>query len=504
VSAGPDPRRWKALAVCLVAGFMTLLDVSIVNVALPSIREGIGASTSELQWVVSGYALTFGLVLVPSGRLGDARGRRTMFIVGVALFTLSSLAAGLAPTALLLVVSRLVQGVGGGILNPQISGLIQELFRGPERGKAFGWLGTVIGISTAVGPVLGGLIIRLLGVEAGWRWIFFVNIPIGLAAIALSTRLLPAPEPAEAAPRRDLDLVGVGLLGAGVLALLLPLVQEQQWPGAAKWWLVVLGVTLLALFVLWERRYAARGHAPLVDLTLFSLQSYSAGSALALAYFSGFTGIFFVLTLYFQGGLHYTPLAAGLAVTPFAAGSAVAAAVGGRLVSRAGRPLVVVGLVAVVVGLVLTDVALARYGDSPSAGWWTVAPLLLAGVGSGLVITPNQTLTLSEVPVRQAGTAGGVVQTGQRIGTAAGIALVGSLYFSTLASSHGDYTNAASQGLRAATALTAVSLAIGIADLLRTRRRRAAVAVRPGAGSDGHEAMTGPEEPSRTTPEGRR
>jgi MFS family permease len=235
---------------------------------------------------------------------------------------------------------------------------------------------------------------------------------------------------------------------------------------------VVLGVALLGVFVLWERRYAARGHAPLVDLSLFSLESYSAGSMLALAYFSGFTGIFFVLTLYFQGGLHYTPLAAGLAVTPFAGGSAVAAAVGGRLVSRAGRPLVVAGLVLVVVGLLLTDLAIAVHGTSPAVGWWTAPPLLLAGLGSGLVITPNQTLTLSEVPVRRAGTAGGVLQTGQRIGTAAGIAFVGSVYFSTLATSRGDFARAASQGLRAAVALTALALAVGLADLLLTRHRQ--------------------------------
>ena len=466
----PDPRRWKALAVCLVAGFMTLLDISIVNVALPSIRNGIDATPSDLQWVVSGYALTFGLVLVPSGRLGDARGRRTMFIVGVAVFTVSSLLAGLAPTALLLVIARLVQGVGGGILNPQVSGLIQELFSGRERGRAFGLLGTVIGISTAVGPILGGLIIRVLGVEAGWRWIFFVNIPIGVAAIVLALRLIPAGHREAAATRRDLDPVGVGLLGAAVLALLLPMVEEQ-WQGTAKWWLLLLGAVLLVAFVAWERRYAVRGRTPVVDLTLFRLASYSSGAALAMAYFSGFTGISFVLTLFFQGGLHYTPLAAGLAVTPFAAGSAVAAAVGGRVVTRVGRPLVVGGLATVVVGLALTDLIVMRQGQSSSLGWATALPLLVAGIGSGLVISPNVTLTLSEVPVVRAGSAGGVLQTGQRLGTAAGIALVGSIYFATLASSHGDFALAASHGLRAAVALTVVSLLIGIGDLVLTRRR---------------------------------
>jgi EmrB/QacA subfamily drug resistance transporter len=464
-----DPRRWKALAVCLVAGFMTLLDVSIVNVALPSIREAVGASSSELQWVVSGYALTFGLVLVPAGRLGDMRGRRTMFIVGVTVFTLSSLLAGLAPTALLLVVARLVQGVGGGLLNPQVSGLIQELFRGAERGKAFGLLGTVIGISTAVGPILGGVIIGGLGAEAGWRWIFFVNIPIGIAAVLLSLRLLPAPHRAKGARGHDLDLIGVALLGASVLAILFPLVQEQQWKGNAKWVLLVFGLVLMVGFVLWERRYAARGREPLVDLSLFTLPGYAPGTTLALIYFAGFTGIFFVLTLYFQAGLGYSALLAGLAVTPFAAGSAATAAVGGRFVTRTGRVMVVVGLLLVLIGLVVTDVMLVLHGDEQDAAWWTAVPLLVAGIGSGLVISPNQTLTLANVPVHRAGSAGGVIQTGQRMGTAAGIALVGSVYFATLSSSHGDDARAAGYGLRIAAGLTAVALAVGVVDVLRNR-----------------------------------
>src|SRR5829696_5106925 len=165
----PDPRRWRALAVCLVGGFMVLLDVSIVNVALPSIRDGLGASESELQWVVSGYALTFGLLLVPAGRVGDVRGRRTMFVLALALFTLASLACGLAPTSMFLVVARLVQGLAGGLLTPQISALIQQLFRGRERGTAFGLFGTVVGVSTAVGPLLGGALIAIFGPDHGWR-----------------------------------------------------------------------------------------------------------------------------------------------------------------------------------------------------------------------------------------------------------------------------------------------------------------------------------------------
>src|SRR5215218_3337536 len=264
----PDPRRWKALAVCLVGGFMVLLDVSIVNVALPSIRQGLQASQSELQWVVSGYALTFGLLLVPAGRVGDVRGRRTMFVAALGLFSLASLACGLAPTSLTLVVARLVQGLAGGLLTPQISALIQQLFRGRERGTAFGLFGTVVGVSTAVGPLLGGALIAIFGPDHGWRWVFFINLPIGLAAMPLAWRLLPEPDERQRR-RHDYDPLGVFLLGAGIVALLLPLVQERQWQGSAKWLLIPVAALLLSAFVAWEFRYTRRGKEPLVDLGLF-------------------------------------------------------------------------------------------------------------------------------------------------------------------------------------------------------------------------------------------
>src|SRR3954453_15383059 len=216
------------MSVALVAGFMTLLDVSIVNVALPSIRDDLHLSSGELQWILSGYALTFGLLLVPSGRYGDARGRRNVFIAGLAGFTLASAAAGLATGPLFLIIARLVQGASGGVLFPQVSGLIQQLFEPRGRGRPFGLLGATIGISTAVGPLLGGLLIQAFGAEEGWRWIFYINVPIGVVAILLGWRWLPAGTRADR-KRESLDPTGVVLLGAGVLLLLLPLVQEREW-----------------------------------------------------------------------------------------------------------------------------------------------------------------------------------------------------------------------------------------------------------------------------------
>src|SRR3954463_13700137 len=383
----PDPRRWKALAVCLVGGFMVLLDVSIVNVALPSIREGLQASESELQWVVSGYALTFGLLLVPAGRVGDVRGRRTMFVTALALFSLASLACGLAPTSLFLVVARLVQGLAGGLLTPQISALIQQLFRGRERGTAFGLYGTVVGVSTAVGPLLGGALIAVFGTDHGWRWVFFINLPIGLAAMPLAWRLLPPPDRARH-KRHDYDPVGVGLLGAGIVVLLLPLVQERQWEGAAKWLLIPAALLLLAAFVLWEFRYTGRGKEPLVDLALFRLRSWSFGASMITLFFAGFTPLFFVFTLYLQTGLGYSALEAGLAITPFAIGSAAAAAIGGRVVHRFGRTLVAAGLLLVALGFVGTLVAV-RLEPEQGTGWATLVPLLIGGGRGGGGYSPH-------------------------------------------------------------------------------------------------------------------
>ncbi|MEV0406120.1 MFS transporter [Actinoallomurus sp. NPDC050550] len=454
--------RWKALAIFLVAAFMTLLDVSIVNVALPSIRSGLHASPDGLQWILSGYALTFGLTLVPAGRLGDARSRRAVFMAGLMVFTLASVAAGVAQNIVWLVVARLVQGMAGGLLNPQIAGLIQVMFRGPERGRAFGSLGATIGIATAAGPVIGGALIALAGAQQGWRWVFYVNVPVGLIALPLAWRLLPAPSRTHRP--QGLDPVGVVLLGVGVLALLLPFVQEQQWHGHTKWLLVLAAAVLLTIFLGWERRH----REPMIDLSLFRRRSYALGSAIALLYFAGFTAIFFIFTLYLQNGLHYSALLAGLSITPFAVGSGVAAAVGGRIVSRFGRPLVATGLLIVAAGL--AAVLLAVHADpGRHVALATAAPFLLAGLGSGLVIAPNQTITLSEVPPEGGGSAAGVLQTGQRIGTSAGIAAVGAVFFAAVTGTRGDWADAFQRGLLVVLAFVLAALGAAVADLVMGR-----------------------------------
>ena len=312
---------------------MTLLDVSIVNVALPTLRQGLQADDSDVQWIIAGYALAFGVALVPAGRLGDARSRRNVFLAGIALFTLSSAAAGAAPEPVSLSVARVLQGLAGGMIAPQVSGFVQNLFRGPDRGRAFGLFGASIGISTAVGPLLGGLLVGVGGPDFGWRLVFYVKVPVGIVLLLMARRLLP---PTPPGPRQSLDPFGVLLFAAAILLVLLPLVEGE--PGAPlsarPWWLLAAAAALLAAFLLGERRWRARGRETLVELSLLEVRSYVFGLVLGMFSFAGFTAIFLVITLYLQVDLGYSALAAGATQTPFAIGSAVAAFLGGRLVGR--------------------------------------------------------------------------------------------------------------------------------------------------------------------------
>lgn len=421
----PDPRRWRILGVSLVIGFMALLDVSIVNIAIPSMQRGLDTSSGTIQWVVSGYALTFGLTLVAGGRLGDAYGRRTLMLIGLAGFVASSAAVGLAPSAGLVVLARLVQGATAGLLTPQNSGLIQELFRGPERGRAFGLFGFTVSTASATGPILGGLIIAAAGEADGWRWLFLINVPIGVVAAVAVMRMVPPRTPHAGPVDNRIDVPGALLLGATVLCLLYPIVRIES--GARLPLLLLVGVPVFTYaFVRWERRTTAHGHPPLLDVRLLSeLPGYVNGLVVGALYFTGFTGVLLVLSLYLQDGLAYSPLMAGLLLMPFAAGSAVAAPVAGRFVSDMGRALTVGALLVMLVGILL--VVVLAPGRDPLWPWLAPA-LLLTGLGAGAVVSPNITLTLAEVPPRMGGAAGGALQTGQRIGASIGAAVLVTVY----------------------------------------------------------------------------
>jgi EmrB/QacA subfamily drug resistance transporter len=465
---GTDPRRWKALWVTLVAGFMSLLDVTIVAVALPSMQRDLHATAPAIQWVVSGYALAFALVLVTAGRVGDAIGRRRIYLLALTAFVVCSAAAGAAPTITLLVAARLAQGVAAGCLAPQNSAFIQQMFRGADRGRAFGLFGATVGISSAVGPVVGGLILTLADGPQGWRWIFYVNVPVGLTALLLGIRLLPTAAPGR---RERLDLGGVALLGAGVLALMLPLVLAESGGVRQLWWLFPVGAALLVAFARWERRVVSRRGQPLLDPRLVTtVRGYAIGAAIATLYFVGFSGVWLVFALFFQNGLGYSPLRSGLAVTPFALGSALAAAIAGRLVDRLGRLLTVCGLVAVVLGLGGTALVL-RLAPGDTVPWLTTPVLLLGGVGSGCVISPNVTMTLRDVPVRMAGAAGGALQTGQRLGGAVGTAALPGLFYVVLGATHHDFRTAVATAVGLGVLPVVCGLALAVHDWRRHRRQ---------------------------------
>ncbi len=464
-----DSTRWRILAVLLTAIAMSLINVSIVNVALPSIQEGLGASQSDLQWVLSGYALTFGVVLVAAGRAGDILGRGGIFILGVAVFTAASIASGLAQDATWLNVARFVQGVGSGLLSPQGVGMIQQYFRGSERGKAFGYFGTAVGVSVGIGPVLGGLLIELGGADFGWRLTFLVNVPIGIAAIIMALAWFPKPlfshRPKDATPTfggvlhtfRSLDPIGAVLLGLSVFAVLFPFMEAQSAP--LTWLLLPLGIALVAAWVHWERRYARLGRSPMVDLNIFSTRSFTNGALIMTLYFTGMTSIWVLVALYLQQGLGASALETGLISTPSAFISAFAANWAGRRVMTYGRKLVIGGLLLAVVGLAACIAVVLLQAGGYISAWWLLLSLALIGAAQGAVVSPNQALTLAEVPLQYAGSSGAIMQTGQRIGTSIGIAVITAAVFAVLDMSSWPVAVALGFGLILLVVLSAIGLA---------------------------------------------
>ncbi len=355
-------RPGLALAVLILGISMALIDTTIVNVALPTIRTSLDASEATLSWIISGYALAYGLALIPAGRIGDRIGHKWVFIFGLALFTVASIACGLATDDLTLIIARVVQGLAGGIFFPPVTALIQLMYPPQQRGRAFAIMGATIGFSTALGPIIGGLLIEALGETDGWRSIFFVNVPFGIIAVAAAFFLLPgvvAGKKAEGA-----DLVGLVLLAGSLVAILVPLIQGQDegWP---LWTYLSIagGLLLLVAFAFWERNVDARGKSPLVPPRLFSHLSFTGGTILALVYFAAFTSIFFTISILWQAGLGHTALESGLVSIPFAIGSIIGASQSNRLAERLGRSVLVLGVGLVAIGLIATLARAAARAD---------------------------------------------------------------------------------------------------------------------------------------------
>jgi EmrB/QacA subfamily drug resistance transporter len=429
-----DPRRWLALASVMTALFMVLLDVSIVNVAVPAIRSNLSANNADIQFVIAGYGLAYAVLLITGGRLGDIFGRKKLFIIGMSGFVAASALCGLAQSAIMLDLSRVLQGAMAAMMYPQVLSVIQVSFPPQERGRVFGFVGAVIGIATITGPLAGGLIIRDDITGGSWRWIFLVNLPIGIGALIAATRLVTE---SRAPNATRLDVGGVLLATAGILLLVYPLVEGQVagWPA---WTFIAMGISpvMLLLFVLYERSLPS-SRFPLVQLSLFRIRSFSVGVAISAVFIAGIPAFFFTFSLMVQVGLGFSALNAGLTTIPWSLASAVASVMSTRLAPRLGKWTIAIGSGLLVIGILGVILTLNLAGTSLTGGE-LIPSFLISGFGLGTVIAPLLNIILAGVPPRDAGSASGVLTTFQQLGGAIGVAVVGVVFFGLLSSRASD------------------------------------------------------------------
>ncbi|WP_327431973.1 DHA2 family efflux MFS transporter permease subunit [Streptomyces sp. NBC_01236] len=413
---------WAVLVTLSLGFFMTLLDLTIVNIAIPDMMSDLGTSLDRTLWVVSGYALALSVLIITAGRLGDLRGPRTLFAAGLVVFTLASVACGLAPTATALIVARVVQGLGAALLTPQTMTLIVAVFPAERRGTAMGIWGMVAGLATLSGPTLGGVLVSAVN----WRWIFLVNVPIGVAAFVLTFLVVPDIRPARA---HRFDLTGVLLSTAALFCLAFGLQEgaNYQW-GAGIWALLTAGVALGAGFVLHQRRRQDR--EPLVPFALFRDRNFTAMTALVGLVSVAMLGMVLPFNLYLQSVLHLSPIKAGLVLAPSSLVSMTVGPFAGRLADRIGGKYVLfTGLVCYGAGILALTLTAA-----PTTAWYAFLPAtLVTGLGVGCIIAPMSTEAMRHIPRHLAGAASGVNNTVRQIGSVAGAAAVGALVQSRLA-----------------------------------------------------------------------
>ncbi|CQR63543.1 MFS transporter [Streptomyces leeuwenhoekii] len=425
-----DRRRWFALAIVMTAAFMDLVDVTIVNIAIPSIQRNEGAGFGQIQWITAGYALAFAAGLITGGRLGDIHGRKRIFLFGIGGFTIASALCGLAVNPEMLVASRILQGAMAALMVPQVLSIVHATFPAHERGKVFGLFGAIVGLGAVSGPLLGALLTEwnLFGLE--WRPIFLINLPVGIAGLLLGGRFITESK----APRAlKLDLVGVALVTLGLLMLLYPLTRGRElgWP---LWGYVSMAgaFAVFAALVAYERRKAARDGSPLVELSLFKVKSFAAGIAVQTVFGVGLGIFFLVWTLYMQTGLGWSPLKAGLTGVPFSIAVSTAAGLSvQKLVPRFGRKVLQAGALAFAAGVLLYVWEAGRYGLAITT-WQMALPLVVMGLGMGLIVAPLTDAVLSEVPREHAGAASGLINTVQQMGNALGLGLVSVVFFGVI------------------------------------------------------------------------
>lgn len=432
----PLRTAWILLVPVFLADLMDLVDSSVANLAGPSIRADLGGAPATVQWVLSAYTAAFALGLVTSGRLGDLLGRRRLFLLGMTGFTLTSLACGLAPDVLFLIIARTLQGLFGSVMIPQGLALVKIAFPPRYLRKALMPIGPLMGLATVAGPVLAGWLLHLDPYGMGWRSIFLINVPAGVVALLLAWRVLPRRGGED--PSARLDLTGVGLLTAASALLIIPLIEGREigWP-AWTYVMMAASVVLLGLFVVSERRSAH----PVITPTLFRKRSFVAGLAIVAGFYAGFGAFVLIINLVLQLGLHWSPLRTGLTLTPWALGTAVAVLLAGAvLAERLGRAALHLGLGIAVAGLLGLCWSFAHWGGDVTV--WRLAPaLLVTGFGSGLVFVPLVDFILGDATTEEVGTGAGMLNAVQQFAGAIGVAALGTVFFSL--AGPGSYVTAA-------------------------------------------------------------
>ncbi|WP_199844640.1 MFS transporter [Streptomyces sp. DSM 15324] len=421
---GEDRAARRVLTVCLAAGATTLLDQSVLNIAVPALRQSLSAGATDVQWIVSGYSLAFGIALVPGGSLGDARGRRHLFLLGLAAFVVCGVIAATGTRPGTVVVARLAQGAGAGLVNSQVIGTLQDVFRGVDRARALGLYAVTGGVAAALGPALGGALVALCGPDPGWRLCLLLSTPCGMLTWWLAARRLPPPR-RLAAPGRP-DLWGLVCVAALTLSLMLPFIRTPGGgPAVVLWTAAALAAAGALVLGQWWR--VRRGRVPLVHPSLVRSAPYALGTVVAMAQFGSSMAAGLVLTLFLQSGLGLSALTTAAVTLPSAVAMGVSSAVAWRVVRRIGTHTVTAGLALGIVALLGGALAATRLPDAALPVALAVVQLG-SGVAGGLAVSPNQARVLQHAPAEAAGVAGGILQMAQRIAAAVCLSAVSGIY----------------------------------------------------------------------------
>ncbi len=431
VSGSPQLQagRWAAALVLFLATFMNLMDVTIVNVALPAIQTDFSASSTQLEWVAAVYLLAFAAGLLPFGRFGDVFGRKRMFVAGIAGFTVASALCGLAADITFLIAMRAIQGLAGAMMVPQVLAIIHVIFPPAEKGKVFGLFGAITSLGAVAGPVLGGALISADILGLGWRPIFLINLPLGAAALIGAVYLVP-----NISSHHNMrpDWRGMALFASAIILIVLPLIEGRNfgWP----WWCFAsMGLSLPLAYYFWQtqKQRAVAKQAELLPAHLLINRDFVSGIAKVTLFFSAIPGVFLIIAIYFQTGFGLTALQSGLATVPFPAGVLCAMVLNGRLSARSLNSRVAVGSALLLVGMIFLRQTIVGTDDGLRAISF-IPPLLIAGFGMGIAIAALFQSVLESVSPQDAGAGSGTLQAFQQIGTVLGIAIVGQLFFATL------------------------------------------------------------------------